>query len=46
MQLEWVRDEVFLKTSVHLVAVAVGCVHWLYQGISLRPLLDRKFRLC
>ena len=46
MQLEWVRDEVFLKTSLHLVVVAVGRVHWFYQGISLRTLLDRKFRLC
>ena len=46
MQLEWVRDEVFLKTSLHLVVVSVGRVHWFYQGISLRPLLNRKFRLC
>ena len=41
-----VRDEVFLKTSLHLVLVAVGRIHWFYQGISLRPLLDQKFRLC
>merc|ERR1719150_2291203 len=34
------------KHPGHLVVVAVGRVHWFYQGISLRPLGKGRGEIC